>query len=111
MYQQLALEMKETALANPHNQERKVIAPEVCHRVVEVDGVRVNVMLTYNLWDSIPVRCWQLSLSREDYAGLLDDKRAMSIVEALLGEGAEELTSMMPAMARPDIIRQWMKRI
>lgn len=108
----LAAGMQAIAKQNPHNQEREFIAPMPCHQVIELDGVRINVILTYNEWDSIPIKAWQLSLSRCDYNGLLTDTQAMPIVEALLGKkDVLELTSQMPLIARPDIIRQFTVRI
>ncbi len=108
----LAKEMQETAKQNPHNQEREFIAPEICHRVIEYDGERINVMLTYNEWFSMPIKAWQLTLSRENQCGLLPDKVVAPIVRALLGDkDVMELTSMMPAECRPDIIRQFTCRI
>lgn len=105
----LADEMKGTAWQNPHNQDRQFIMPVCCARQVKLDGRLLNIGFTYNVWDSMPAKCWQLSVHEEGNGSALPDSVVKPIVEMFLGtEGYEEFTNKMPPQMRH--IRQFMKR-
>ena len=82
--------MKEAALKRPFNQDREFLAPPPLARKIIFEGMEYEVMLTYNLWDSIKRRCWQFSVSTTN--GLpVNDSTARRMATAFLGTGYEEI--------------------
>jgi len=104
---QIVTEMRETAKRNPHNQDRHFIMPEVCARFVEIDGKQYQLGFTYNIWDHMPAKCWQLSIQMVDQSPVKDAVAKM-VADAFLGTGYDEFTDKMPVEIR--FIRQFMKR-
>lgn len=82
-------EMREVAQANPHNLQTQPLAPSVCRREVEYQGVTYEVVLTYNIAEDDKRRFWQFSVSLDDRP--VPEEHAFELATEFLGDGLQEI--------------------
>jgi len=100
-------EMKRIAIERPHDPIKSPFAPKECLWQASFDEVELDIMLTYEIYETI--KAWHLSISQSGQIAA-SSKTANQVAWLILGSDARQIPEeLFPAEVR--FIRQYVKQI